>query len=91
MTNDAACAMECQIQSIRQRMKEAGDRGQVTLLAAVKYATVEQINQLHRCCGVNDIGENRVQQLLQHYEGLEDIDSYIGNTRKLWEVTAYQP
>jgi hypothetical protein len=26
-----------------------------------------------------------------YYEGLESIDSYIGNTRKLWEVTAYQP
>lgn len=62
-------------ESIRARMREAGDRGQVTLLAAVKYATAEEINRLHRLCGVNDVGENRVQQLLEHYEKLEDREN----------------
>lgn len=43
----------------------------VTMVAAVKYADIGEIN--HLCAaGVRDIGENRVQQLLEHYEGLED-------------------
>lgn len=60
------------VEEIRGRMRQAGDHGQVTLLAAVKYANIEQINALHRYCGINDIGENRVQQLLEHYDRLED-------------------
>jgi pyridoxal phosphate enzyme (YggS family) len=42
----------------------------VTLLAAVKYATAEQIDVLVDECGVVDVGENRVQQLLEHYEAM---------------------
>ena len=43
----------------------------ITLVAAVKYADIDEIN--HLCSvGIRDIGENRVQQLLEHYEGLED-------------------
>ena len=64
--------MQKKIEAIREQMRLAGDRGQVTLLAAVKYATAEQINELHRDCGISDIGENRVQQLLEHYDHLED-------------------
>ncbi len=64
--------LRARVEDIRERMRKAGDHGQVTLLAAVKYATPEQINALHRDCGINDIGENRVQQLLEHYEHLED-------------------
>ena len=60
------------VKEIRHRMQAAGDSGQVTLLAAVKYATADQINELHRSCGVHDIGENRVQQLLEHYPLLQD-------------------
>ncbi|MDR0931274.1 MAG: YggS family pyridoxal phosphate-dependent enzyme [Clostridiales bacterium] len=41
----------------------------VTLLIATKYANVEQINQAI-ASGVKVIGENRVQQLLEHYEGV---------------------
>lgn len=43
----------------------------VTLLVAVKYTDAATINYLHRHCGINDIGENRVQQLLEHWDGLE--------------------
>ena len=45
---------------------------QVTMLAAVKYADIGEINYLCDSLGVRDIGENRVQQLLEHYEGLND-------------------
>ena len=78
--------LQARVEDIRERMRAAGDRGQVTLLAAVKYATAEQINELHRECGVCDVGENRVQQLLEHYEGLEDKQNlnihFIGSLQK---------
>ena len=40
------------------------------LIAAVKYANINEINYLHNVCGINDIGENRVQQLLERYDEL---------------------
>ena len=55
---------------IRDAMTRAGAED-VVLVAAVKYTDVEHINYLHRVLGVNDIGENRVQQLLEHWEGLD--------------------
>ncbi|MBR5615831.1 MAG: YggS family pyridoxal phosphate-dependent enzyme [Clostridia bacterium] len=78
--------LQGRVEAIRERMRAAGDHGQVTLLAAVKYATAEQINALHRDCGIHDIGENRVQQLLEHYEQLEDRENlrihFIGSLQK---------
>ena len=47
------------------------ERGSVLMVAAVKYADVGEIDALCRESGVRDLGENRVQQLLEHYEGLE--------------------
>ncbi|MBR0443089.1 MAG: YggS family pyridoxal phosphate-dependent enzyme [Clostridia bacterium] len=66
--------MKARVEDIRARMAAAkGERdGEVTLLAAVKYATPEQIDALYLECGVCDIGENRVQQLLEHYEKLQN-------------------
>ena len=43
--------------------------GSVTMVAAVKYAEEEEIRELCRL-GVRELGENRVQQLLSHYEAL---------------------
>ena len=80
--------LKARVEDIRARIEAAkGERSdEVTLLAAVKYATAEQINALHRVCGVHDIGENRVQQLLEHYEKLEDRESlrihFIGSLQK---------
>ncbi len=52
--------------------KEAGrEPDSVTLLAAVKYAEAEEINYLCHNCGITDIGENRVQQLLEHWEAID--------------------
>ena len=48
------------------------ERDSVLLLAAVKYAEIDEIEYLHSALGINDIGENRVQQLLEHYEKLGD-------------------
>ena len=44
----------------------------VSMVAAVKYADIGEINYLCDALGVTDIGENRVQQLLEHYEGLNN-------------------
>ena len=73
------------VEAVRERMRHAGDRGQVTLLAAVKYATPEQIETLITHCGVREIGENRVQQLLEHWDALDRKDlrvHFIGTLQK---------
>ena len=73
--------------AIRARIDAASERSggrEVTLLAAVKYTDVAHINHLHRL-GVNDIGENRVQQLLEHWEALDRTDlrvHFIGTLQK---------
>ncbi|MBQ9783632.1 MAG: YggS family pyridoxal phosphate-dependent enzyme [Clostridia bacterium] len=58
---------------IRAAEEAAGrEPGSVMLLAAVKYAQTQEIGYLHRELGIRDMGENRVQQLLEHYEALEE-------------------
>ncbi len=60
--------------AIRARMQAAAARAgreMPTLLAAVKYTDAEHIDYLHRTLGVSDVGENRVQQLLEHWEVLD--------------------
>ena len=75
MTTEQTAALLSRLEEIRARMRAAGDTGQVTLLAAVKYATAEEIDTLVREGGVCDIGENRVQQLLEHYEAMHCKDT----------------
>ena len=70
--------MDANIAGIRARIDAAearsrdcfGDR-EITLLAAVKYTDAEHINYLHRVLGVSDVGENRVQQLLERWDALD--------------------
>ena len=50
--------------------KSAGRNEDVMLIAAVKYATPEEINAL-RELGITHLGENRVQQMLEHMEVLD--------------------
>ena len=52
--------------------KESGREGQVLLLAAIKSADVDQIKYIHEKLGINDVGENRVQQLLERYDAIKD-------------------
>lgn len=60
-------------------------RQPVTVLAATKYATAAEINALVHSGAVRDIGENRVQQLLEKYDDL-DRDAmnihFIGSLQK---------
>lgn len=51
--------------------RDAARADEITMIAAVKSGEVEEINYLHNELGVNDIGENRVQQLLGRYELLD--------------------
>ena len=41
------------------------------IMAVVKTRTAEEINFAIRECGITLIGENRVQELLSHYESLD--------------------
>lgn len=61
------------LRGIRAAERAAGrEEGSVALVPAVKYADAAQINFLHRERGLCEMGENRVQTLLEHWEALED-------------------
>ena len=47
---------------------------EITVVAVVKYADADEIRYLCTEGGVRELGENRVQQLLEHYEALGGID-----------------
>ncbi len=47
------------------------DEKEIVLMSAVKSADVDEINYVHRALGVSDIGENRVQQLLERWDRLD--------------------
>ena len=66
--------MDRNLALIRSRMNAAmksGGKDQVTLLAAIKYTDAAHVNYLHRALGVSDVGENRVQQLLERWDALD--------------------
>lgn len=59
--------------AVRQRIKRAAfecgrDPADILLLAAVKYASSEEIDHLSSQHGICEMGENRVNTLLDHYE-----------------------
>ena len=63
------------VADIRARMNAAAERAgradEVLLLAAIKSADAGEIKYLHEALGVNDVGENRVQQLMERYEQIK--------------------
>lgn len=68
--------LEKNVAEIRGRINDAAvsagrEGNDITLLAAVKYVDTEAVNYIHRHCGINDIGENRVQQLLERWDALD--------------------
>ena len=64
-------------ESIANACEGARNKKDISMVAAVKYADIGEINYLCDNLGVTDIGENRVQQLLEHYEGLNNKDVNI--------------
>ena len=81
--------LEIQVKAVQASMQQAArdagrDPGEITLLAATKYASVEQINALP-ALGVYDIGENRVQALLEKWDALDKEHlrvHFIGSLQK---------
>ena len=59
--------------SVRENIEKirAGIGDRATLMAATKTVPVEVINYAITECGLTDIGENRVQELLSKYDALE--------------------
>ena len=75
------------VRSIRERMDRAAEKygrdpDDITLLAAIKYAEVDEIKYLHEVAGIKTLGENRVQQLLERYDALDksDLDMHFIGT-----------
>ena len=63
------------LERVERAALSAGRRPEdITVLAAVKYAQPEEIDYLCRECGITHIGENRVQQLLEHLPGLPPME-----------------
>ena len=62
---------------IREAERTAGrPEGSVRMIAAVKYAQAEELAYLCRQENVRDLGENRVQQLLEHYQSMEHPEHF---------------
>ncbi len=79
--------LERNVAQTRERIREAArlagrDENDVLLLAAVKYAEPAEIDALCHQFGITDIGENRVQQLLEHCEqvDLHDVNVHFIGT-----------
>lgn len=47
------------------------DEKEIVLMSAVKSAEADEINYVHRQLGISDVGENRVQQLLERWDKLD--------------------
>ena len=75
------------VADIRARMDracESADRERdVMLLAAIKSADVGEIKYIHEKLGINNVGENRVQQLLERYEEIKSENLNIHFIGKL--------
>ena len=76
------------VADVRARMRraqESAGRGEdeVLLLAAIKSAETEEVRYLHNSLGINDVGENRVQQLLERYDAIKSDDLNIHFIGKL--------
>ncbi len=69
------------IARIRENMKEYPS---VKIMAVIKTRTPEEINFAVRECGIRYLGENRVQELLAHYEDLDHSAAlhFIGSLQK---------
>ena len=72
LSSEYKAAIAESLSDVKERIAAAKAPGQeVTLLLATKTVPAEAINYATRELGVTDIGENRVQELLEKYDGLE--------------------
>lgn len=71
-------------ENIARIREDMADYPNAALMAVIKTRTVEEINFAIRECGITLVGENRVQELLAHYEGMDRSAKlhFIGNLQK---------
>ena len=69
--NQNVAAIRARIEAAKARRTQDAAGEDVMLLAAIKYTDAAHVNYLHRTLGVHDVGENRVQQLLERWEALD--------------------
>ena len=65
LTEETKASIAANLAAIRAALPSG-----VTLMAATKTVSVEEINYAIDACGLTDIGENRVQELLAKYDEL---------------------
>ena len=81
--------LKTNVEAVQRGICEAAEKAgrnpaEVTLLAATKYASAEQMNALI-ALGVQDVGENRVQALLEKWDALDKENlrvHFIGSLQK---------
>ena len=68
--------LDTNVGEVRERIltaaaRQGRDKSGILLLAAIKSADVDEINYIHHTLGICDVGENRVQQLLERYDKID--------------------
>lgn len=76
MANNDYSYISRNVERIRKRISDAAiavgrEPSEISLLAAVKYADAEEIKYLQTVEGIDALGENRVQQLLERYDVID--------------------
>ncbi len=81
LTEEKAFEIKENVARIRENMKEYPH---VNIMAVIKTRTPEEINFAVRECGITLLGENRVQELLAHYDDLDHSAAlhFIGSLQK---------
>ncbi|MBQ8419980.1 MAG: YggS family pyridoxal phosphate-dependent enzyme [Clostridia bacterium] len=81
LTEEKAFEIRENVARIRENMK---DYPHVNIMAVIKTRTPEEINFAVRECGITLLGENRVQELLAHYDDLDHSAKlhFIGSLQK---------
>jgi pyridoxal phosphate enzyme (YggS family) len=80
-TEEKAFEIRENVARIRENMK---DYPHVHIMAVIKTRTPDEINFAIRECGITLLGENRVQELLAHYDDLDHSAKlhFIGSLQK---------
>ena len=59
------------VDAIRAAVRKVAPDREVTILAATKTVDADRINYAINECGISDIGENRVQELVEKYDQID--------------------
>ncbi len=67
--------LDTNVAKIREKIKNAAiasgrTENDVMLLSAIKSADAGEVKYIHEKLGINDVGENRVQQLMERYDAI---------------------